>query len=196
MSWLTVEAGSGNAVEVVITSPPDISPPPSPTPPLTPTLAPASELLWCLTHRARPVTNHTVITTAPGDFGVPAVPVRPLLLRFWQRGDARDFCAAFVQETLKRADGDPRCRLVGICDIVHPRGEFRRCGPYLWARLRGDDWILIEVDLWPQLRASSCRPLDLIDCLGVVSMVDGLSAQAAQALGPNVYVGICRCDAW
>jgi hypothetical protein len=161
----------------------------------------ADQLLWCLQHRAVPVGDATITTTDPGDFGVPAMPIRATL-SWWQRGAATDWARAFTAETLKHAAADPRCTALSRTDVVHPRSEFRRFGPYLWARLRGDAWVLIEIDLWPQLRADApgcCpRPLDAFQTLGVVTLVEdrALLVRAEQALGPNGYAGICPCSAW
>lgn len=159
------------------------------------------ELLWCLRHRAVALTRPGVTTTSPNDFGVPTVPIRPGHLRFYERSDAQAFLREFVDETLKRASADSRCHPLSACDVVHPGGEFYRNGPYLWARIQNGRYVLIEVNLWPQLKADEgCFPrvLDIIDRLGVISMTDSprLVDQAEQALGPNTYVGICPCDAW
>jgi hypothetical protein len=165
--------------------------------------AEGDELLWCLKHRAVRLSDRTVTTTDPARFGVPSVPIRPVRLAWWQRSLACDFSKAFVAETLKHATADPVCALLARTDVVHPSNEFFRSGPFLWARLRGELWVLVEIDLWPQLRADApgcCmpRPLDLFKTLGVTTLVEDsvLVVQAEEALGPNVYVGICPCAAW
>lgn len=164
--------------------------------------AEGDDLLWCLKHRAVRLTGQTVTTTDPASFGLPSVPIRPRRLAWWQRSLACDFSEAFVAETIKHATADPRCALLTRTDVVHPCNEFYRDGPYLWARLRGELWVLVEIDLWPQLRADTgcCipRPLDLFKTLGVTTLAEdtALLAQAENALGPNVYVGICPCAAW
>jgi hypothetical protein len=203
--WLTV-GGDGATDEIVVKTPPPT--PPTPQPPraqpprqLVIDLTRSERelrLLWCLQHRPFRVLRPTFHTTAPGDFGVPTAPIRPGRLRFYDRWEANEFCAGFLDETLRRSRQDPRCTQLLPCSVVHPSGEFRRCGPYLWARLRDDDWALIEIDLWPQLRSGACcvpRLLDLCGCIGVVPLVDNIGDVAA-ALPPNVYAGICRCEAW
>lgn len=159
------------------------------------------ELLWCLTHRPVALTRDAFITSAPDDFGLPDMPVRPTRLRFYDRSDAQAFMRGFLEETLKRAAADPRCTPVGACDVVHPGGEFYRDGPYMWARVQNDRYVLAEVNLWPHLRATEgCIPrlLDVFERLGVTPTTDNamLADLAEEVLGPNVYEGICPCEAW
>jgi hypothetical protein len=159
------------------------------------------ELLWCLQHRSVCLTRPGISTTSPDGFGVPSVPVRPSRLTFYDRHDAQTFLKEFVEETLKRAISDPRCDELSACKVVHPGGEFYRNGPYLWARIQNNRYVLIEINLWPQLKSDEgCCPrlFDLIQRLGVVTMTDSsrLIDQADDFLGPNVYPGICNCDAW
>ncbi len=212
MSWLSVVGTNDETTETVEvqieTSPSKDAAAQTPTPPSRPPADPTiarvlaarqEALLWCLQHRGVRMRTASITSSAPGDFGVPDVPVRPPALPWYGRSDANDFCRGFVSETLKRASADPRCRMLTACDVIGPSGEYRRVGPYLWARLDGDNWALIEIDLWPQLRLGSCwRPLDLFGTLGRVSTVEDeeLAAQASALLGPNDYAGISTCTAW
>jgi len=161
------------------------------------------ELLWCMTHRAVRVARSTVVCAAPARFVEPIAPARPAAgFGTLDRPEAQAFLAEFAAATVHQASGDAACEVLGVCDVVHPDGEFVRSGPYVWARIQRARYVLVEIDLWPRRsQHQDCVPrlLDrLIEPLGVLEMLQDpvLIDQAHAAVGVGTYEGVCRCEAW
>jgi hypothetical protein len=156
---------------------------------------------WCVQHRPLQLRKPSIITTAPKTFAPPTNPPRQSF-GFFERSAAKEFAKQFYEETLKQAETMESCRSLGICDVVYLAGSFFWNGPYLWAETHSKRFVLIEINLWPQLHSTECclpRLLDMWgDPLGVIHLTSGLDVQSMSedALGPNNYTGICPCIAY
>ena len=156
----------------------------------------ARRLLWCMTHRASGLLRPTFVTTHPRGVALPNLAPAPFGVL--DRREAAGFARTLTRDVM-RAATLTGLRMLTPSDIVYPSGEFLRDGPCLWARLEGNDWMLAEIDLWPQLRADGCpRLLDLFCCLGVTTFLEDTRVLdgAARTLGANRYPGISPCSAW
>ena len=166
----------------------------------------ADEVLHCENLRPFRVQDLTVCAVEPTGFQAPSVSTATIKGVCDTMATAKGVAAAF-DKALKcsihkcATDRPTKFRKLDLHEQVFLQGHYRRDGPCLWGQIRGGEWVLLCVELWPlwPQRPRSCWSYLCPMChdgpLGTLDMVqDGLDCrrQASRELGPNLYCGYCE----